>query len=151
MCTLLTGVLILSSKKKTVCLGSLRLSVSVTSVVLISTSTLMGKSMLPEASSYRLRISSDSSDNIAFAIRVSTFQTVWLCPLVPHRLWQRSSRWFSPTQFMRRPVACGCFLGSVQRLCCVLNCMDPHSVCQRKFHSVMLLTRMDQCPRRSLN
>ena len=40
---------------------------------------------------------------------------------------------------------------SDHKLCCVLSCIDPHCVRPRKFHSVMLLTRMDQCSHRALN
>ena len=36
-------------------------------------------------------------------------------------------------------------------LCCVLKSIDAHCMCQRKSHSVKLLTHMDQCSRLALN
>ena len=36
-------------------------------------------------------------------------------------------------------------------LCCVLKSIDAHCMCQRKLHSVKLLTHMDQCSRLALN
>ena len=64
---------------------------------------------------------------------------------------------FSPTWFFTRRNSYAILLSLAalwdmfRKLCCVLNYRDPHCVCQRKFHSVMLLSRMDQCSRRALN
>ena len=44
--------------------------------------------------------------------------------------WQIPSMWFSTAHFARRPVVSDCSLGSVQKLRRVLNCIDPHCVCQ---------------------
>ena len=57
----------------------------------------------------------------------------------------------SAAQFVRRLVVVRCSLGFVQKLCCVLNSIDAHCMCQRKLHSVKLLTHMDQCSRLPLN
>ena len=65
--------------------------------------------------------------------------------------WQFLSTWFSPANFMRRLVVLGCSVGSVQKLCCVLNCVDSHCVGQRKLHPVVLRTCMAQCSRSALN